>query len=362
MKDLYLKIDEAFKKSDIHQRSIKNYWFYSLCTSIPKTGQPLIVGFNWAVDSQHKKQTYEDLKSVIDWDEMSSLNKIKPLIEKHFQVPEITPDEFNQTNFCFFRSKDEKDISRHDLKLCEPIFFEFISRIKPKIILAFSSKFRDVIFNNGMLKYLRRKSVFAGKREFTSYHGIVKFDGYWTNIYFLPHPSSWRFINDQTNTVSQLWEVCWKTYPYEIELTNFLNYLVSIGKNPSLSEDPLNEENIRSEIFTHDLNVINLSNVSFLQPYREHFKNIKNFDLFDITAFNRWLTSLTGKDKFKEYLTDRKSRLSNNEIIEKHFDKKEFEWSYNVTKIGLQKLYVYTKYINEYKQFKNLDIVKYSDS
>lgn len=360
MKDLFIKIEDAYNKSDIKQQSEKYSWFYSLCTSKPKIGQPLIVGFNWGASSNHKRQTIDDLKSVINWNEMSSLQKIKPFIKKYF--PRISPDNFNQTNYCFFRSSKEAQISDDDIKLCEPIFFEFVSRIKPRFILAFSKKLRETLIKNGMIKYLNKKSVFDGKKTITAYHGFVNFGGWWSYIYLLPHPSYWNRIENREEVLNQLWKISWNTYPYEIYLTDFLNYLMSIGKTPVLSEDPLNEKNMRSMIFSHDAKIISISNISTLQGLTRFLKRIDDFDLFDITSVIRFSFPGFEFTGFEQYLIDRNQGLSKENIIEKYFEKETFEWSYHIARIGLQRLYIYARYSDEYIEYKELVRAKNSDT
>lgn len=360
MKDLFIKIDDAYKKSDIRLKSEKNSWFYSLCTSKPKIGQPLIVGFNWGVSSNHRKQIYADLESVIDWNQMSSLQKTKPFIEKYF--PRIRPDSFNQTNYCFFRSKKENEISDFDINLCEPIFYEFISRVKPRFILAFSKKLRETLMKNGMIKYLNKKSVFDGKKTITAYHGLVNFGGWWSYIYLLPHPSYWNRINNREEVLDQLWKICINTYPYEIYLTDFLNYLVSIGKTPILSEEPLNEKNMQSEVFNHDVKKISISNISAMQDYHKLLQSIDSFDLFDITAVIRLSFKGFESKGFKQYLIDKKKGGNQEKIINKNFEKKTFEWSYHIARIGLQRLWIYKNYRNDYVEYKKLVRAKNSDS
>ena len=359
MEDLFQKIDNAFNKSNIKQQSEKNSWFYSLCNSKPKIGQPIIVGFNWGVSYNHKKQTYSDLKSVMNWNQMPSIEKIKPFIEKYF--PRLN-NSFNQTNYCFFRSKKEDEISDFDINLCEPIFYEFISRVKPRFILAFTKKLRETLIKNGMIKYLNKKSVFDGKKIITSYHGFVNFGGWWSYIYILPHPNYWNRINNQKEVLDQLWDICINTYPYEIYLTDFLNYLVSIGKIPILSEEPLNEKNMRSEILNHDVKKISISNISIMQNYYKFIEGIYDFDLFDITA----VISLSFKgfksEDIENYLNDKDEGIIQEKIIERNFKKKTFEWSYNIAKIGLQRLWIYKNYKDDYVEYKKLERAKNSNS
>lgn len=339
----YDNIQNAFNQSDI--KLINKDWHYSLCNSVPKIGQPLIVGFNWEVDSNHKKTTISDLNTEIDWNELATLKKIKSYLEKTFTKYPIK--NYNQTNYCFFRSKKENQISQKDIELCEPIFFDFISKIKPKYIVSFSAKLRETFIEKGYLKYYSKKIVFDGKKNIYAYHGFVKIDNWWTYIYFLPHPSYWDRINNQETSLKELWKICWNTFPYEIWLTEFLNYLENIGEHPVLSKNPLNEKNIRKEIFTHNQEFINISNISFFKNHNKELQLIKSFDINDMTAVLKCFNPEFDSDKFKNYLTDKNNGLSMNDIIERNFDKETFDWSYNIVKMGLQTLYIYSKYFDE---------------
>lgn len=351
MKEFYNLIDNAYNLSDIKLRN--KDWYYSLCTSIPKKGQPLIVGFNWGVDSNHTKQKISDLNTEIDWNELATLKKIKPYLEKTFTKYPI--NNYNQTNYCFFRSKTENQISQKDIELCEPIFFYFISKIKPKYIVSFSAKLRDTFIKKGFLKYYSKKTVFDGKKNIYAYHGFIKIDNWWTYIYFLPHPSYWNRINNQETSLKELWKICWNTFPYEIWLTKFLNYLENIGKHPVLSENPLNEKNIRKEIFTHNQEFINISNISFFQNHNKELQLINDFDINDMTAVLKCYEPQFDREKFENYLRDKKNNLSKTDTINNNFDKESYEWSYNIIKIGLQKLYIYTKYFEDRINYLKLD-------
>jgi len=339
----YKKIQNALNQSDINL--INKDWHYSLCNSVPKIGQPLIIGFNWGIESNYKKQTISDLNTEIDWSELVNLKEIKPYLEKYFIKHPIT--NYNQTNYCFFRSKKQNQISKKDIELSEPIFFDFVSKIKPEYIVSFSAKLRDTFIKKGYLKYYSKKIVFDGKKNIYAYHGFVKIDNWWTYIYFLPHPSYWNRINNKKTTLEELWKICRNTFPYEIWLTEFLNYLEKIGKHPVLSEKPLSEKNIRKEIFTHNQEFINISNISFFQNHNKELQLINEFDINDMTAILKCYDPQFDREKFKNYLRDKKNNLSTTDIINNNFDKESYEWSYNIVKIGLQKLYIYSKYFED---------------
>jgi hypothetical protein len=152
-----------------------------------------------------------------------------------------------------------------------------------------------------------------------------------------------------------LWKVCNNTFPYEIRLIDFLNYLESLGKNPKLSENPLIEDNVSSTIFTHNQEFINISNVSFFHQFSKELQSIKDFDLNDMTAILKCYTPIFDKEKFENYLKDKKSGMSIDDIVKRNFDMETFDWSYNIGKIGLQKLYIYSKYYEERVNFLRLN-------
>ena len=96
------------------------------------TTKNLLVEFNWEVESKQKYTAQEfiptiNFKGLHLNKELGSLQKIyRPLLE-YFPAEEI--DDAVRSNFCFFRSKQEDQLTQTDLDLSTPLFLKFIDII-----------------------------------------------------------------------------------------------------------------------------------------------------------------------------------------------------------------------------------------
>ncbi len=137
------------------------------------------------------------------YDELGSLKKTIPFFHDYY-----TKALFGmQTNFCFFRSYEEKQISHKDLELCKPLFDEYVDYVNPSIIIAFSSKLRDYFNDNNLItnkknlyiKYLKGETeVIKGKYK-TKSERIVDF-------VYIPHPNARVSKEDRIKA----WEFCFR--------------------------------------------------------------------------------------------------------------------------------------------------------
>ncbi len=184
-------VGDAYEKSEIKhkQSSLDCAWGYSLITGscVPKA--PLLVGFNWGARTG---QVYQCQKVVapssLESDDLGSMARVIPYIKEYF--PGTLLEDLSQTNYCFFRSHKESDISEGDLDLCRPIFSRLMKVLQPSSVLCFSSKLRDYMIDTDQVENIHR-SVIPFNRGLCSFrHEALK--GLISNgvhIIFLPHPN-----------------------------------------------------------------------------------------------------------------------------------------------------------------------------
>ncbi len=181
----------------------------SQCATKPQIGNPLIVGFNWgASDFEFAPPVSipeENFKYLNDNDQLGSLKRIVPFLIKY--LPKIRIEDYNQSNYCMFRSYRESEISNKDIDLSEPIFVKFVNLIHPPFLIAFSSILRIKLEKKGRL-YDKRESIpiIINSKGFTykPLKARLKIGNIDLPIYFLPHPMA-RFSSNARN---ECWEFC----------------------------------------------------------------------------------------------------------------------------------------------------------
>lgn len=108
---------------------INSKWGASVCDTTIKKGKPVLAGINWGGDKDYGIQTeYPKNDKKRDY---TFLRKIPSLLEKHFRIQGI--HEINYCNVCFFRSPNQKFLSKTDWKNSIPLFQEYIEYIKTRI-------------------------------------------------------------------------------------------------------------------------------------------------------------------------------------------------------------------------------------
>lgn len=213
LNEIFNKIGIAFEKSDVKKLAEEKgkEWFYSLCTSKPRKGQPLIIGLNWGAKSEKfQPQDINNLPESIQWNEMGSLSRIKDFLKENF--PLLPLENFNQSNLCFFRSKKEKQLTQKDKDLCKNIFEEFIELLKPQIMFGFSAPLRNYLILNNRIEYLNEKILHNGKYRIFLKQGFIKFGNWWTYINLLPHPNNWRY-KEREKSLRQNMGICKTNIP-----------------------------------------------------------------------------------------------------------------------------------------------------
>lgn len=197
---LLAELGAAYLESDIQRNSYcrenNRKWAYELIQTALEENQPLIIGFNWGVDNSwdeyingneyNHQQTIEEVKFIDIY--KGSIERAMNMCKTYFK--EIEFGKGSHSNFCFFQSAEENQISKKDIELCVPIFNKMINIVKPSVVFCFSRKAMDYLIRQGLARNIKRekfspddgngRSCYAAKGELD--------DG--VKIYFLPHPNS----------------------------------------------------------------------------------------------------------------------------------------------------------------------------
>jgi uracil-DNA glycosylase len=209
LENLLKKLEVAYAKSDNKKHyTDKKKWGYHLINTYLEKNEPLIIGFNSGIDKTWiKYKNGEEYLHQTDINKIhftdlykGSLQRAMNMCEKHF--PEIHFEKGSHSNFCYFRSEKENQITQTDIELCKPIFGEMINIVKPSVIFCFSDKARKHLKDSGIItKYEEERFKLEGYRSCLSAKAEIN-DG--IKIYFLPHPNRpiKKEIRDKT------WEYC----------------------------------------------------------------------------------------------------------------------------------------------------------
>ncbi len=197
--------EKVFLKSDIYNQygKEKEWWYSVLATSILKD-TPMIVGFNWgaAKDCKYEKQKEYPIRMFeSNFNELGSLKRTINYFYKYY------PDALTgmQTNYCFFRSEKESQISASDLKLCRDLFCQLINYAQPSSIVSFSSKLRDYLLYNQLITDVQQNEVDFRGKKYSSVKAKMKLsDNSEISFFYLPHPST----KIGTAERDRLWEYC----------------------------------------------------------------------------------------------------------------------------------------------------------
>lgn len=204
--DLLVELGCAYEQSDIKQYCLihGHTWHYSLITTTMQKGGPLILGFNWGAsqDERYFPQTTIE-ETVFKNADVGSLTRIFPYCEKYFGEDFL--NKTSQSNYCFFRSKSESEITPKDIALCEPIFDKLIKVMEPSSILCFSSKLRDFLLSNNRVKAKEsiKISYERGSVQMT-YEPTRATLTSGAEIMFLPHPN----YPMKKEARAEAWEFC----------------------------------------------------------------------------------------------------------------------------------------------------------
>ena len=195
IQQLYLDTQAVFDKSPIKKYAEDNnfIWNYSISATRLKDGANLIIGFNWGAESgkpyaAQTKVPMENFKDLYDNKWLGSMERIYQPLKQKFPNDDI--DNAIQTNFCFFRSKIEEEISHEDLLFSTPLFLRLLDIIKPKRILGFSKKLQNYFRENNLYDQVASESIPSNQRTLHVAKGYLKDSQQKIPIYFLPHPNA----------------------------------------------------------------------------------------------------------------------------------------------------------------------------
>jgi len=204
--ELLNKIKQSYLHSDI--RKVNPSLSYSISSTRLTKNAPLIVGFNWGSGEEKYYSPQNEIPKnsffEISPSDLGSMVRIIPYLKKYLSKKEL--EEIGQTNFCFFRSYKEFQISKYDLDLCSEIFIDLLKIVKPSFILSFTSKLRDFMLNKSMLIDIQEKSFPFRRGTIVSHYRTIKarLKATGSIIYFLPH-QNYRLPSDLRN---DCWDFC----------------------------------------------------------------------------------------------------------------------------------------------------------
>ena len=191
LNELLQQLGPIYDASDIKKTCEKDSlkWGYSLVTSALERSAPLILGFNWGAN---QNESYSNQKSVemtnFEKEDVGSLTRIFPFIRNYFGEEYLS--KVSQSNYVFFRSKTESQITPADIERCRPVFIKLIEILEPSAIICLSAKLRKHLIDSNQVSELREKVIKfkRGSRlvEFVACRGTFTAD---VDIKFLPHPN-----------------------------------------------------------------------------------------------------------------------------------------------------------------------------
>lgn len=181
--ELLEKTKDAYERSDIKSFG----WYYSISSTPLKKNATLLVGLNWGVspEGEHEPQPQMPDKPFKEIGDLGSFKRVIPYLDKY-----LPNDELVQSNFCFFRSKKESQLTQKDFELSTPLFNELVETISPTKIIGFSNKLRDYFLKNTELFQGQEPySISSNKGTLQIIKGTYSVNGKKIPTYFLPHPN-----------------------------------------------------------------------------------------------------------------------------------------------------------------------------
>lgn len=204
------KLDQIYEDSDIKKTCTEKnqQWGYSLVTTPMERLAPLILGFNWGAAQGQIYQNQTSIKKTNFLDEdVGSLRRIFPLIRQHLGENYLA--RTSQSNYCFFRSATEDQISEADIKRCSGVFSELIQILAPSSIICLSAKLREHLIKTEKVCNRQDRTIRfrrgSSDIEFVAIRGMLASG---VDIKFLPHPNypmkrearsaAWQFCCEST--------------------------------------------------------------------------------------------------------------------------------------------------------------------
>ncbi len=188
---LLSELGKVFSNSDIKEYCLINghQWSYSLVSTTLEQNGPLVIGFNWGASKGEDYSPQKEIKKTnFLTEEVGSLSRIFPYCRRYFGEDFLS--KITQSNYCFFRSQKESQITQRDIELCEPIFEQLVGILNPSSILCFSSKLRDSLLKNGRIKSTEMFDIKYDRGSLkVTYTAIKATLNSGVEISFLPHPN-----------------------------------------------------------------------------------------------------------------------------------------------------------------------------
>lgn len=181
----FQRISKAWGESDIKKKHPE--WAWSLAATQLYTDSLVIVGFNWGAAQMEKYDPQEILPDQ-PWpkQDLGSLARTLPYLQTYF--PDIDLDTIVQTNYCFFRSHKEGDISSRDVVLTHSIFLDLLQDLRPKHVLVFSAILRDRILPQ--LNHIKEAEITSGNKKPKAIRATWSIGGREIPVGIVPHPNN----------------------------------------------------------------------------------------------------------------------------------------------------------------------------
>jgi len=202
--ELLYETSQYYYLSDVYEKYEDKDWNYSVTATMITKNKPLIVGFNWGAEAGYKyspqcEYPFHDFEGL--YDDLGSLKRTIPYFHEYYTKALYGM----QTNFCFFRSQKEDQISYRDLELCKPLFDKYLDYAKPSVIISFSSKLRNYFIDNNLItdkkslfiKYLKGKTEIVRAKYKTNSGKVIDF-------VYIPHPNA----HISTEERVKAWDFC----------------------------------------------------------------------------------------------------------------------------------------------------------
>ena len=204
---LLYEVRQAYYLSNVYLKNKDKEWYYSITATKFSRNKPLIIGFNWGVDNKwiekgnkYTPQCNYPLSNFTGiYDELGSFKRTINLFHQYFTSALYG----TQLNYCFFRSENEKQITKEDLELCKPIFEKIVNYLEPRCIISFT---RKTHFLTSIDSQITTQEIPNGKSTLFVSKGKVLINEKLIDFYNLPHPN--HQVNSEAR--SKAWEKCFK--------------------------------------------------------------------------------------------------------------------------------------------------------
>jgi hypothetical protein len=202
--ELLHEIRNVYYLSDMYQNFKKDKLFYALTATTLGVKRPLVIGFNFDLKDQinsYSNSCIPQIEYPLEKNKKLSTKKWVRNSEAYFHdyFPKGIFSTFS--NICFFRAKNEKQITDRDYNLCKPIFKKLVDFLKPTVIISFRENnawIDNNLSDTQSIKIINQKSVILVKK------GKVTINQKKYKFYQLPHPEKSLSIKNR----EKAWEFC----------------------------------------------------------------------------------------------------------------------------------------------------------